>query len=95
MKPQKQKPLYLVKISGGGYDDYFEKPLFATYDKKKAQAYCKRLNSIVKAYLKFYRKFEYKEEGVVWIKDEYRDFVYRWMTLREFDKCYFDKIEIR
>ena len=90
------KKLYIVKYSSGSYDDYHTTDVFVTDIKSKATKYVTKFNKILKKWEKYYKKFEEKDCGMGWIKDEYvQQHFDRWNCLREINLCYWEEIEVR
>ena len=104
----KLKTAYIVKYSTGSYDDYYEGTMFVTFDRNVADNYVNKFNRMVENYKDFYRTFEehsypellldpeYTEVGDVnHLPAKYSKYWDRWWQLDEFNKCYFEEIEIR
>lgn len=93
--------IYLVKYSGGSYDDYYNAIIFATKDKKTATKYVTKFNRILKKWKAYYSQFEDNRYGWRWIKDEYvqddsNDYIYqRWSSLRRITNCYYEEVSVR
>ncbi|GAG31669.1 unnamed protein product, partial [marine sediment metagenome] len=61
---------YIVKYSGGTYDDYYEHNVFVSVNKSKATKYVTKFNNILKKWKDYYAQFEYKKgHSIAWIKD--------------------------
>ena len=90
------KNIYIVKYCGGDYDGYYNKSIFVTKDKNKAIKYCEKFNRILKNYKDYYKKFEDNKRGFRCLKDKYvNKYFNQWYRLKDIEKCYYDKIEIR
>ncbi len=88
--------MYIVKYSTGSYSDYNEVNLFVTSKKSTAIKYCKKFNSMLDKWYKYYAKYEDRRYGYGWISDKYVDKYYnRWYQLRETNKAYYEAINIR
>ena len=88
--------MYLVKYSGGSYDDWFSEDIFITSKKYKATKYVNKFNRILKKWKEYYSQFEDDKYRFPWIKDEFVDKHFdRWNSLRKINKCYFEEIEVR
>jgi hypothetical protein len=87
--------VYLVTYSTGEYEDYRQFNLFATKSKTKAVKYANRFNRVFKEYKDFYEKFETEKYSFKWVKDEYKDYISRYIFLRELNDCCVEKIELR
>ena len=104
----KVKKAYIIKYSLGNYDNNFIGNLFVTFDIEIAKKYVNRFNRIVSEYKNFYKRFEYhrypflKEdsdyvdsEDHYNLGEEHQKYYDRWVHLKNFNNCYFQKIEIR
>ena len=88
--------IYLVKYDVGDYDNYDSYVIFATKSKSKAKKYVSKFNGIIKKWKLYYSQFESNDCGFNWIKDEYIEkHFYRWNSLREIGKCYYNEIYTR
>ncbi len=90
------KKIYIVKYSGGEWDDYFTADIFATEKKSVATKYVTKYNKLLKKWSDYYKKFESNDLCMKWIKDEYveRHF-YRWNKLKGINNCYWESINVR
>jgi len=85
--------IYIVKYSSSDYEEYSEIEIFATFDKKKAEKYVKRFNSLLdkwKTY--FYKRFG--ENSYEMNKNDYYIFG-RYITITEINRCFLTEIKIR
>ena len=89
--------IYLVRYSGGSWDDYYSEVIFATSKKTKATKYVTKFNKMLKKWKEYYKQFEETKFGVIQcVKDEYVEtHFHRWDKLKNIDKCYYEKIPIR
>ena len=88
--------MYIVRYSGGSYDDWYEANVFVTDKKATATKYVTKFNKLLKKWKKHYKQYEGKEFGVDWIKDEYVEQHFdRCDSLRNITKCYWNEIELR
>jgi hypothetical protein len=89
--------IYLVKYSGGSYDDYYNVIVFATTKKSKATKYCAKFNRILKKWKEYYSQYEEDKYGWKWIyKEEYiNQYFNRWYKLKNINKCNYEKIPVR
>lgn len=88
--------IYLVKYSSGSYDDYTEKIVFATTDKKKATKWVTKFNRIKKEYLKMYEPYLETKHSFLWIKYEYADkYFNKWHKLSKINRAFWEEIEVR
>ena len=88
--------MYIVRYSGGSYDDWYEANVFVTDKKATATKYVTKFNKLLKKWKKHYKQYEGKEFGVDWIKDEYVEQHFnRWDSLRNINECYWNEIELR
>lgn len=88
--------IYLVKYSVGEYSDYYTVTVFATHSINKAKKYVSRFNKLLKKWNQYYSQFEDNSRGINWIKDEYANTHFdRWNQIRNTNKCFYDKLEIR
>jgi hypothetical protein len=88
--------IYLVKYNVGDYDNYNSYVIFATNNKSKAIKYASKFNELLKKWRQYYSQFERNENGFNWIKKEHVDkYFYRWNSLREIGKCYYEEIPVR
>ena len=90
------KKIYIVKYSGGSYEDYYTIDIFITDNKSNATKYVKKFNKLLKKWNKYYEQFEEDKFGMKWIKDEYVEQHYnRWSSLKNINNCYWHEIEVR
>lgn len=52
---------YLVRYSGGSYEDAFDVVVFATNKKSTATKYCTKFNKLLKKWQNYYKQFETKK----------------------------------
>lgn len=90
-----QKEIYVVKMCGGSYEDYYETNIFVTFNKNTAEKYIKKFNSILKKWKDYYRQYTDKEHGFEFIKDEHIRYFDRWNKLKNIFEVYYEKIELR
>lgn len=88
---------YLVRYSGGSYDDYYSAVIFVTNNKKTATKYCTKFNKTLKNWKDYYKKFETKKYGIMtWIGDEHVDTKFnRWNKLQKISRCYYEVVSVR
>ena len=87
---------YLVRYSGGSYDDYYSAVIFVTDKKSTAKKYVTKFNRILKKWKDYYNKFETDEFGMKWIADEHIEkHFYRWNKLQNITKCYYEEVSFR
>jgi hypothetical protein len=92
----KMKNMYIIKYSGGSYDDFYTTDIFVTTNKSKATRYATKFNRILKTWKDHYKKYEEKKHGFGWIKDEFVEKKYdRWSSLNNVNRCFVDKIQQR
>jgi hypothetical protein len=89
--------IYLVKYYGGGYDDHYTVTIFATTKKATATKYVRRFNKILKKWKEYYSQFEEDKYGIMkWLKEDYTEqYFYRWNSLRNITKCYYEEVPVR
>ena len=86
------KKMYIVRYCGDSYDAN----VFVTDKKSTATKYVSKFNKTLKKWKEHYKKYEVKEHGMNWIKDDYAEQHFnRWNALRNINKCYWDEIELR
>lgn len=99
IKKNKEDNMFIVKIHGGSWDDYYTSNKFVTNDEKYAKSYVKKYNRILGAYKDFYKKFTEDRYGSGFesMKDDADSMQYfdRWMTLDNITKAYYEEIEQR
>ena len=88
---------YLVRYSGGSYEDAFDVVVFATNKKATATKYCTKFNKLLKKWQNYYKQFETKKYGIMtWIADEHIDTkFYRWNRLQNINRCYYEVVSVR
>ena len=88
---------YLVRYSGGSYEDAFDVVVFATNKKSTATKYCTKFNKLLKKWQNYYKQFETKKYGIMtWIADEHIDTkFYRWNKLQKISRCYYEEVSVR
>ena len=85
--------IYIAKYSTGGYEDYTEHIVFATFDEDKAIKWCDKFEKTIKRCSDYYKKYE---DSFGWIKDEYITTHFgRWSWLRNINEAYCEETEIR
>jgi Fe-S oxidoreductase len=84
--------MYIVKYSGGEWDDYYTSDIFVTSNKEVAEKYVEKFNNILKKWKEYYSQFA-GDYGS--IKEEYIEMYDRFYSLKGINKCYFKEIEIR
>lgn len=87
--------MYIVKYSGGNYDDYYEKNVFVTNKKSTATKYVTRFNRLLKKWKNHYKQFETNDFGITWISDKHTDKFMRWGQLQNISTAYWEEIEQR
>ena len=88
--------IYIVKYTGGCYDDFYTEDVFVTDKKSKATRYVTKFNKMLKKWKEHYKQYESKELGMTWIKDEYVEKHFnRWDSLKMINNCYWEEIEVR
>ena len=60
------RKIYLVQISGGQYEDAYDKEVFATFNKQEAIKWVKRFDSIIKKRRDFFEIRGEQEEYSFW-----------------------------
>ena len=77
MKGTKEKEVFLVYVSGGRYEDYYQRSIFVTASEDKAQRWVERFNHIIETNDERWNEWwnnerEYKEllwgEWYIWDK---------------------------
>lgn len=104
----KLKTAYIVKYSTGSHDDHYVGTMFVTFDKNVAENYVKKFSRMVENCKDFYRTFEEHDYSELISDEDYVDsknrysliekyniYWNRWNQLDEFNRCYFEEIEIR
>lgn len=93
----KKEFIYLVIVSKGDWDDFYSFELFATKDKKYAEDYVKRLNSLIEKTKKYLVPFTEERNGVTSIKDEYlSSYQYSWWEkVHDLNETFIRKCEFR
>jgi len=87
---------YLVRYSGGSYEDAFDVVIFATNKKSTATKYCTKFNRMLKKWKDYYKKFETEKYGVMtWLADEHFDKFNRWNKLQNISRCYYEVVSVR
>ena len=87
---------YLVRYSGGSYDDYYSAVIFVTDKKSTAKKYVTKFNRILKKWKKHYQQFETYKFGMKWIADEHVEKHFdRWHSLQNITKCYYEEVSFR
>jgi len=88
---------YLVRYSGGSYEDAFDVVVFTTNKKSTATKYCTKFNKLLKKWKDHYKQFETKKYGIMtWIADEHIDTkFYRWNKLQKISRCYYEVVSVR
>jgi len=89
---------YLVRYSGGSYEDGFDVVVFATNKKSTATKYCTKFNKMLKKWKDYYKQFETKKyyTTMTWIADEYIKTKFnRWYKLQGIDRCYYEEVLFR
>ena len=54
---------YLVRYSGGSYDDYYSAVVFVTNKKSTATKYCTKFNKLLGKWKTYYSQFETNKRG--------------------------------
>ena len=87
---------YTVGYSRGSYEDYREIIVFVTFDKKKAQKWCKKYNKMLIKWKRYYDKFT-KDVGFKWYDSEKHgyEFYDRWHSIFELNGASYKEYEIR
>ncbi len=65
---KKHSKIYIVRTSEGQFDAHFSRPLFATFDKQKAQDYIEKYNHLLEEYRGHIKRTLLKKE------EEMKDF---------------------
>ena len=87
---------YLVRYSGGSYDDYYSSVIFVTNKKSTATKYCKKFNNGLKKWKDYYKQFETKKYGITWVSDEHiKKRFEKWEHLQNITKCYYEEVSLR
>ena len=87
---------YLVRYSGGDYEDAFDKIIFVTNKKSTATKYCTKFNKLLKKWQDHYKQFETKKYGIMmWLADEHIDKFSRWNKLQKMNRCYYEVVSVR
>lgn len=89
--------IYLVKYYGGIDSYFYEKTVFATTSKSKADKYVAKFNKLLKKWKDYYSQFEENKVGFRCLKDEFinKGIYSRWQSLGNITKCYYYEIEFR
>jgi hypothetical protein len=86
------KTIYIIKYCGG-FEDYFENIIFATFNKKLAQKYVEKYNRILNKWKEHYRQYE-DDEG--FLDDIHSNYIYyRYEKILNLKNCFYEKIKIR
>lgn len=88
---------YLVRYSGGSYEDAFDVVVFATNKKSTATKYCTKFNKLLKKWKEHYKQFETRKYGIMTcIADEHIETkFYRWNRLQRINNCYYEVVSVR
>ena len=88
---------YLVRYSGGSYEDNFDYVIFATNKKTTATKYCSKFNKMLKKWKDYYKQFETKKYGIMtWLDDEHIDTKFqRWNQISKISRCYWVEVSVR
>jgi hypothetical protein len=87
---------YLVRYSGGSYEDAFDVIVFATNKKSTATKYCTKFNKMLKKWKDYYKQFETKNYSfMTWLADEHFDKFNRWNKLQRISRCYYEVVSVR
>ncbi|MEY3501722.1 MAG: hypothetical protein RL308_3395 [Bacteroidota bacterium] len=87
---------YLIKYSGGTYDDYYSAVIFVTDKKSTATKYCSKFNKALKKWKAYHKQFEIYKFGMNWIADEHVEKHFdRWNSLEKVTKCYYEEVSFR
>ena len=88
--------MYVVKYSGGSYDDYYTDNIFVTDKKSKATKYVTKFNKLLKKWQKHYDQYcDMKFSSMLWLKDEHIQYFDRWNKLKNINTAYWEEIEVR
>lgn len=92
--------MFIVKIQGGSWDDYYTSNMFVTFDEDKAKSYVEKYNRILEAYKDFYKKFtedRYGDGSFESMKEDADSMEYfdRWIALDNITRCYYEELEQR
>ena len=89
--------MYLVKLSQGSYDDYFEKDVFITLDEQLAIDYCNKGNNLLPKIKEFFEEIyeatDELEEGKE--LNRYRKLWFKYHNLADINEFFYRIIEIR
>jgi hypothetical protein len=88
---KEKKEIYIVKYNFRHSLDNDAAVLFVTDSEQKAKNYCKKFNSILRKWQKYFNQFD----DCDWLEDEHFNKFERWYQLRMIDRCYYNKIELR
>jgi len=81
--------MYIVKYNGGSYDDFYVNDIFITNKKSTATKYVTKFNRVLKAYSKYYEKFESNKYGTTWFDDDAPNVYYStWHKLKNINNAY-------
>jgi len=88
---------YLVRYSGGSYENDFDVVIFTTSKKTTATKYCTKFNKILKKWKAYYKQFETQKYGIMtWISDEHIHTKFeRWNKLSNISGCYWVEVSVR
>ena len=84
--------MYIVKYSGGEYDDCYQVNIFVTADKELAEQYVDKFNNILKKWKDYFSQF-LDENG--FFKKEHIEMYDRFYAITKVDICYYNEIETR
>lgn len=88
--------VYIVRYSGGSYEDYYANDIFVTVKKSTATKYVTRFNKTLKKWKAYYKQFEEENYGMPWIKEEHVEkHFHRWNRIRNISNCYWEEIKVR
>lgn len=83
--------MYIVSYSKYAYEDRETFHVFVTGDEKKAIEYVNKFNGILDKWTNYYNQFTWNYS----LKEEYKKYYYRWITLKDFNEAYYDEVEFR
>lgn len=87
--------VYVVQYSGGSYEDYFTKIIFATTNKTTATKYVTKYNKILKKWKDYYKQYEDSNRGINWIADKHIRYFERWYIIGKLNGCNYKEINLR
>lgn len=85
----KSSKIYVVGYYGGVYDSSYEKIIFCTFDKNKAEKYVNKFNKLLDKWTDYYNDY-YNNNNI-----DYYNRCYKYYIITDIMKCKYEEIELR